>query len=196
MLLHLGSRQLLDVGGFVNLQLGGHGVEAPQQLPQLPSHRQGQAGFEVAAGNRAHALQELFDRPGNGEGVKHRPQDHQHPDGDEHRHGHFPGEGRAGEQGFVGVDAQGEHTEIVAVTHHRHKHIGHPAIRAEVLADEGGVGALLDIGREFQAPTQEQFAAAGIAADGNAQVDDPFGIGEKDVAQAPAGAPKAVGNGG
>ena len=74
----------------------------------------------------------------------------------------------------------------MALTDHRHKHIGHPSIRAEVLADEGGVGALLDIGRQFQPPTQEQFAAAGIAADGNAQVDDPLGIGEKDVAKAPA----------
>ena len=80
LLLHLGGGELLDVGFVVGLQLGGHGVEALQQFPQLPAHGHGQAGFKVAARNGAHPPQQFLHRLSDREGVEHRSKDHQHPD--------------------------------------------------------------------------------------------------------------------
>lgn len=48
LLLHLGGRELLDVGLVIGLQLGGHGVEAGQQFPQFPAHGEIDTGSEIA----------------------------------------------------------------------------------------------------------------------------------------------------
>ena len=80
LLLHLRGRELLDVGFVIGLELGGHGVEAGEQFPQFSAHRQVNPGTEVAGGDGAHPPQQFLHRSGDGEGVEHRAQDHQHPD--------------------------------------------------------------------------------------------------------------------
>ena len=194
LLLHLGRGELFDVGGLVHLQLGGHGVEALQQFPQFAAHRQGDPGLEIAAGDLAHAPQQFLHRLGDRERVEYRAQDHQHPDRDEHRHGHLAGEGGTGQQGFVGIDTQSQHPQVAPIVHHRHEHVGDLAVRGEVLAHQRVVRPVLDVAGQLQAAAQQQLAAAVVRADRNAEVDHPVGIGKKDVAQAAAGTPEAVGH--
>jgi hypothetical protein len=121
-------------------------------------------------------------------------EDHQHPDRDEHRHRHLAGEGGAGQQRFIGVDAEGDHAEVAIAAHHRHEHIGDLAVGGEVLADQRVVGPALQIGGQFQPPAEQLLTVGGAApvAHRNAEVNDAVGIGEDDVAQAAARLPEAL----
>ncbi len=196
LLLHLSGCELFDVGFVIGLQLGGHGIESGEQFPQLACHRQIDAGLEVAGGHRAHAAQQLLHRAGDGEGVEHRPEDHQHPDGDEHRHGHFAGEGRAGEGRLVGVHAQPQHAVVVVVADQRNEHIGHPSLGGEVLPDQRVLRATAQFLRQLQPTAQPELPlpAGGRGTDRNAEVDDPIRVGEEDVADAAAGPPELLGD--
>ena len=195
LLLHLGGGELFNIGFVVGLQLGGHGVEALQQFPQLPAHGQGQAGFEVAPRNRAHAPQQLLHRLGDGEGVEHRSENHQNPDRDEHGHGHLPSEGGTGQEGFIGIDPQGHHPQEPVPIQQGHEYIRHLAIGGEVLANQGVVRPLGEIGRQLQSPAQQLVGRRrpiAPRAHRDAQVDRPIRIGKHDVAEAAAGLPEPL----
>ena len=133
---------------------------------------------------------------GDGQGIDHRAQHHQNPDRNEHRNGDLAGEGGTGQQGFVGVDAQGDDTQVVIVADDRHEHIGHLAIGGQVLADQGIVGSLLQVGGKLEAAAEQLIAgtAGPPRTHRDAQVEETIGIGEEDVAQAAAGAPKLFGD--
>ena len=156
-LFHLRGLQFLDVGCVVNLQLGSHGVEAIQQFAKFTAHGEADASAEVAIGDRAHAAKQLLHRSGDGEGVEHGPQDHQHPDGDEHRHRHLPGEGRARESRFVGVHPEGQHTQIAVLLHKGNEHIGDQALGGDVLPHQWILGAVPHFRGQFQASIQAEI---------------------------------------
>ena len=63
-----------------------------------------------------------------------------------------------------------------------------------MLADQRVLGPLPQILRQLEAAAQQQVIAAVHLADGNAEVDDPLGVGVKDVAEAAAAAPELLGD--
>ena len=196
LLLHLGGGELLDVGLVVGLELGGHGVEAGEQFPQFPAHWQVNPGTEVAGGDGAHPPQQLLHRAGDGEGVEHRAQDHQHPDRDEHRHGHLPGEGCAGQGGLIRVHPEAENAVVLTPPDQGDEHIGDGTLGREVLPHQGVLGASTQLLGQLQSSveTKLSIATAGGSADRDPQVDDAFGVGEEDVADAAAGTPELFGH--
>ena len=195
LLLHLGGLELLDIGFVIGLELGGHGVETVEKFPQLTPHRQGDASGEIPIGHRAHPPQQLLHRARDREGVEHRPKNHQHPDGDEHSNGDVAGEGCTGNARFIGIHPKGHHAQVAIAADQRHKHIGDLPIWGEVLPNQGVFGALAQVFRQLQAATEQQVIAAAVhLADGDAQVDDPLGVGVKDVAEAAAAAPELFGD--
>ena len=84
----------------------------------------------------------------------------------------------------------------MVVADQRNEHIGHPPLGGEVLPHQRVLRAATQLIRQLQATAQPQLSlpAGGCGADWNAEVDDPFGVGEKDVAHAAAGPPELLGD--
>ncbi|CAI8164675.1 MAG: Uncharacterised protein [Synechococcus sp. CC9902] len=161
LLFDLRSGELFDVGFVVGLQLRGHRVETGEQFSEFPADGEVDAGVEIAEGDGADAAQQLLHRPGDGEGVEHRAQNHQNPDGDEHRNGDLPGEGCTGECGFVGIDAEPQHAVVTAVADQRNEDVGDAPLGGEVLPHQRVLGSTSEFLRKFEPSVQAQVSLGG-----------------------------------